>query len=232
MELHFPLVISPAALLSWNLISLVDLSAFLIMQFDGSRAGYLSKRNHLVSYFICMFSSLAVFLHAIFHFIWAVEGDQWFALNSKWAKLAGFERIYSWTPPSEFYFLFIQTSIAFVSLRRVSGVRHGQDLQGDSHLECFYSSLGDIGSHLRTSCCLLLPAVQLVVGISSPSWTSFPFFICSCIGLVDWSLTSNFLGLFRSNLRYGNLSGRTVFQAFSINFFTYGFPVGVPHLFL
>lgn len=27
-----------AALLSWNLISLVDLSAFLIMQFDGSKA--------------------------------------------------------------------------------------------------------------------------------------------------------------------------------------------------
>ncbi|XP_048137346.1 piezo-type mechanosensitive ion channel homolog isoform X2 [Rhodamnia argentea] len=29
----------------------------------------------------------------------------------------------------------------------------------------------------------------------------------------------------RSDLRYSNLSGRTVFQAFSINFFTYGFPV-------
>ncbi|KAK3441684.1 hypothetical protein EUGRSUZ_B02004 [Eucalyptus grandis] len=132
-----------------------------------------------------MFSFLAVFLHAIFHFIWAIEGDQWFASNFKWAKLAGFERIYSWTPPSELYFLVIQISIAFVALRRISGGRPGQDLQGDSW------------SHLRTSCCLLLPAVQLAVGISSPSWTSFPFFICSCIGLVDWSLTSNFLGLFR-----------------------------------
>ncbi|MBA0816243.1 hypothetical protein Gohar_000930, partial [Gossypium harknessii] len=54
------------------------------------------------------------------------------------------------------------------------------------------------GSHLRVLCCLLLPAVQLVVGISHPSWASLPFFICSSIGLVDWSLTSNFLGLFRS----------------------------------
>jgi hypothetical protein len=53
------------------------------------------------------------------------------------------------------------------------------------------------GSRLRVASCLLLPAVQLVVGISHPSWVSLPFFIGSCVGLVDWSLTSNFLGLFR-----------------------------------
>ncbi|KAK8588281.1 hypothetical protein V6N12_022732 [Hibiscus sabdariffa] len=53
------------------------------------------------------------------------------------------------------------------------------------------------GSHLRVACCLLLPAIQLVVGISHPSWVSLPFFVGSCVGLVDWSLTSNFLGLFR-----------------------------------
>ncbi|MFQ6636421.1 hypothetical protein Gotur_014160, partial [Gossypium turneri] len=52
------------------------------------------------------------------------------------------------------------------------------------------------GSHLKVVSCLLLPAIQLVVGISHPLWISLPFFIGSCIGLVDWSLTSNFLGLF------------------------------------
>uniref|UniRef100_A0A7N2L3M8 Uncharacterized protein n=1 Tax=Quercus lobata TaxID=97700 RepID=A0A7N2L3M8_QUELO len=36
---------------------------------------------------------------------------------------------------------------------------------------------------------------KLVTRISHPSWVSFPFLICSSIGLVDWSLTSNFLGL-------------------------------------
>ncbi|TYG84412.1 hypothetical protein ES288_D01G248100v1 [Gossypium darwinii] len=41
--------------------------------------------------------------------------------------------------------------------------------------------------HLKVASCLLLPAIQLIVGISHPS----------CIGLVDWSLTSNFLGPFR-----------------------------------
>lgn len=53
------------------------------------------------------------------------------------------------------------------------------------------------GSHLRVTSCLLLPAIQLVVGISQPSWVSLPFFIGSCVGVVDWSLTGNFLGLFR-----------------------------------
>uniref|UniRef100_A0A7N2L4K9 Uncharacterized protein n=1 Tax=Quercus lobata TaxID=97700 RepID=A0A7N2L4K9_QUELO len=40
-----------------------------------------------------------------------------------------------------------------------------------------------------------LCTAQLVTRISHPSWVSFPFLICSSIGLVDWSLTSNFLGL-------------------------------------
>ncbi|KAI6684841.1 hypothetical protein NL676_030754 [Syzygium grande] len=154
-------MISPAGLLSSNLISLVDLSAFLIMQFDGSKAGYQSKRHHLVSYFICIFSFLALFLHAIFHFIWAVEGDQWFAINSNWAKLAGFERIYSWRPPSELYFLLIQISIALVALRRILGGWLGQDLQGDSHLERFCSSPGYIGFNI-----LLLYSYQLPIEFS------------------------------------------------------------------
>lgn len=61
----------------------------------------------------------------------------------------------------------------------------------------YFSVLPFEGSHLRVASCLLLPAIQLVVGISHPSWASLPFFIGSCVGLVDWSLTSNFLGLFR-----------------------------------
>jgi hypothetical protein len=60
-----------------------------------------------------------------------------------------------------------------------------------------WKNIYSAGYHLRVACCLLLPAAQLVVGISHPSWISLPFFVFSCIGLVDWSLTSNFLGLFR-----------------------------------
>nr|GFA30653.1 piezo-type mechanosensitive ion channel homolog [Tanacetum cinerariifolium] len=53
------------------------------------------------------------------------------------------------------------------------------------------------GSHVKVASFLLLPAIQLVAGISCTSWVSLPFFISSCVGLVDWSLTSNFHGLFR-----------------------------------
>nr|POF15848.1 hypothetical protein CFP56_35282 [Quercus suber] len=34
---------------------------------------------------------------------------------------------------------------------------------------------------------------ELVTRISHPSWISFPFLICSSIGLVDWSLKSRSL---------------------------------------
>ncbi|XP_062084665.1 piezo-type mechanosensitive ion channel homolog isoform X2 [Humulus lupulus] len=73
----------------------------------------------------------------------------------------------------------------------------GLDSWRNSCFRHLNTSAALIGSHVRVLCCLLLPGLQLVVGISHPSWTSLPFFICSGIGLVNWSLTSNFLGLFR-----------------------------------
>lgn len=62
----------------------------------------------------------------------------------------------------------------------------------------FLSPFGGMeGSHVKVAFFLLLPAVQLVVGISNTSWVSLPFFVSSCVGLVDWSLSSNFHGVFR-----------------------------------
>ncbi|KAH7277309.1 hypothetical protein KP509_39G044800 [Ceratopteris richardii] len=42
---------------------------------------------------------------------------------------------------------------------------------------------------------ILLPAVQLLAAVARPCWMSFPFFICSCIGLFHWALSGNFVGL-------------------------------------
>uniref|UniRef100_M8BXM4 Uncharacterized protein n=1 Tax=Aegilops tauschii TaxID=37682 RepID=M8BXM4_AEGTA len=84
-------------------------------------------------------------------------------------------------------------SAAVLSLVEVFGSRIHQD----SCWLNFSFDIEQIGYHFRVACCLLLPAVQLIVSISHPSWISLPFFVFSCIGLVDWSLTSNFLGLFR-----------------------------------
>ncbi|KAJ6413922.1 hypothetical protein OIU84_006678 [Salix udensis] len=97
--------------------------------------------------------------------------------------------VQSWGSPSLPYFLVIHILAAFAAVIEVHRSRFDQDLWDSPEIT--------IGSHLRVLCCLLLPGVQLVVGISHPSWASLPFFICSCIGLVNWSLTSNFLGLFQ-----------------------------------
>ncbi|CAB4291784.1 unnamed protein product [Prunus armeniaca] len=95
-------------------------------------------------------------------------------------------------------FLLLQLSVVAVALVDLYGNRFGLVSSCDSCWGRFSSAVERlICSHLRVASCLLLPAIQLVVGISHPSWVSLPFFIGSCSGLVDWSLTSNFLGLFR-----------------------------------
>ncbi|KAK8620775.1 hypothetical protein V6N13_067237 [Hibiscus sabdariffa] len=136
--------------------------------------GFQFQWQSLLSWYTLIFSSVTILSHAIFYIVWIVNGDQWSISNAQWAKLIGFERDQSSSFPSVIYFLVVQILAALVALFEIRG------------------------SHLRVLCCLLLPAVQLVVGISHPSWASLPFFVCSSVGLVDWSLTSNFLGLFRS----------------------------------
>ncbi|KAM3704955.1 hypothetical protein ACB098_03G044800 [Castanea mollissima] len=155
------------------------------------------QRQSWFSWFVVNFSLLAILSHALFHIVLAIEGDQWSIADAQWAKIIGFMRVQSWRSLSVIYFLVIQVLAASVALIEIYGSRFGLDSWRDSCLGHLYSSVVRIGSQLRVLCCLLLPAVQLVVGISHPSWVSFPFFICSSIGLVDWSLTSNFLGLFR-----------------------------------
>ncbi|XP_012462417.1 piezo-type mechanosensitive ion channel homolog isoform X2 [Gossypium raimondii] len=193
-----PQLLLTAALLNRSLISLVDLLAFLLIQYAAPEIGFQFPRQSLLSWYTLIFSSLTILSHAIFYIVWVVKGDQWSISDAQWAKLIGFVRDQSSSFPSLIYFLMVQVLAALVALLEISGSRFGLDSQSDSFWGHLYSFVLQIGSHLRVLCCLLLPAVQLVVGISHPSWASLPFFICSSIGLVDWSLTSNFLGLFRS----------------------------------
>ncbi|XVF57384.1 hypothetical protein PTKIN_Ptkin06aG0200900 [Pterospermum kingtungense] len=193
-----PLLLLTAALLNWSLISLVDLLAFLFIQYKAPKIGIHFQRQSQLSWFILVFSLLSVLSNAIFYTVWIVKGDQWSISDAQWAKLIGFERDHSWSFPSVVYFFAVQGLAALIALFEIYGSRFGMDPQRDSFWGHLYSFILHIGSRLRVLCCLMLPAVQLVVGISHPSWASLPFFVCSSIGLVDWSLTSNFLGLFRS----------------------------------
>lgn len=155
--------------------------------------GFHTWRLYLLYWCTIIYSAIAILAQVTFHIIWGIEGKGWIVAHSWWAKLVGFAREQPWESPFVIYFLVVQLSAAVLALVEVFGSRIHQD----SCWLSFYFGIEQIGHHLRVACCLLLPAVQLVVSISHPSWISFPFFVFSCIGLVDWSLTSNFLGLFR-----------------------------------
>ncbi|KAL7205082.1 hypothetical protein ACSBR2_018075 [Camellia fascicularis] len=194
-EIVLPLLLLSAASLNWNLTSLADLLASLFLQFTARSIGFHRIKSPIL-WGVIILSTLAI-SHAIFQITLAVEGDQWSMVDARWAKLIGLLRDHSLKSPSIIYFLVVQLVAALVAVFEVYGSRFGLDLYRNLCLGHLLSSFEHIGSYLRVLCCLLLPAVQLVVGSSHPSWVSLPFFICSCIGLIDWSLTSNFLGLFR-----------------------------------
>lgn len=166
---------------------------FFAIRFVAPRRGFHNWRLYLLYWCTVIYSAVAILAQVTFHIIWGIEGKGWIVAHSWWAKLVGFARDQPWESPSVIYFLIVQLSAAVLSLVEIFGSRIHQD----SCWLNFSFDIEQIGYHFRVACCLLLPAVQLIVSISHPSWISLPFFVFSCIGLVDWSLTSNFLGLFR-----------------------------------
>ncbi|XP_050265819.1 piezo-type mechanosensitive ion channel homolog [Quercus robur] len=192
-----PLLLLTAAVINWSLISLLDLIAFLLLQYNAPKIGFQFRRRFLLLWPIIIFSLLVILSQVTFLVIWAVEGNKWSIAEAWWAKLIGFTTVHTWKSPSVIYFLIVQLIAVFVALVDIYGNRFGLVPWRASCWGHFLSFIEQLGSRLRVASCLLLPAIQLVVGISHPSWISLPFFIGSCVGLVDWSLTSNFLGLFR-----------------------------------
>uniref|UniRef100_A0A3Q7I6D1 Piezo non-specific cation channel R-Ras-binding domain-containing protein n=1 Tax=Solanum lycopersicum TaxID=4081 RepID=A0A3Q7I6D1_SOLLC len=154
-------------------------------------------KGRVLLWFVFLFSVLAILLEVIFLIVWAILGPEWELADAWWIKLIGLMKLKSWRSPLVIYLLVLQLLAAGVALFEINGNRFRLGQLQDPRWEHFLSVLEHIGSRLRVSSCLFLPAVQLIVGISYPSWLSLPFFICSCVGLVDLSLTSNFLGLFR-----------------------------------
>ncbi|RDX99269.1 Piezo-type mechanosensitive ion channel-like protein, partial [Mucuna pruriens] len=192
-----PSLLLSAALINWSLISLIDLIAFLLILYNVSQLGFHIRRRFLLLWPIIIFSVVAILSQVTYLVIWAVK-PMWLSIpDAWWAKLIGFMIVQSWKSPYAIYFLVIQLLALLVALVDIYEKRHFLETWQDSSWDHFLSIIEHLGSHLRVASCLLLPAVQLIVGISHPSWASLPYFIGSCVGLVDWSLTSNFLGLFR-----------------------------------
>ncbi|XP_024017344.1 piezo-type mechanosensitive ion channel homolog [Morus notabilis] len=192
-----PLLLLAAAFINWSLMSLVDLIAFLLIQYNAPKLGYHFQRRSLLLWPVIIFSLLVLLSEVIHLVIWAITRNKWSIADAWWAKLVGLMIIQSWKSPM-IYFLAVQLSAAAVALVDLHGNKFGLVSWRDSCWGHFLSAVKHlVCSHLRVASCLLLPLIQLIVGISHPTWVSLPFFIGSCVGLVDWSLTSNFLGLFR-----------------------------------
>ncbi|XP_058187359.1 piezo-type mechanosensitive ion channel homolog isoform X2 [Rhododendron vialii] len=160
-------------------------------------AGFRFRGRYLLLWCIFIFSLLVIIAQVVFLILCALEDGKWSIADAWLAKLIGLMKFDSWRFPVVIYFLVIQLLVAFVASVEIRGDNFGLIPCQASSWEHLSSFAEQIGSHLRVASCLLSPAIQLVVGISNPSWVSLPFFVCSCVGLVDWSLTSNFLGLFR-----------------------------------
>ncbi|PON52884.1 Piezo family [Trema orientale] len=191
-----PLLLLGAAFINWSLISLVDLIAFLLIQYNARKIGYHFRRRFLLLWPVIIFSLLVLLSEVIYLVICTIKGNKGSEADAWWEELVGFMIIQSWKSPV-IYFIVVQLSAVVIALLELHGNKFGLISWRDSCWGHFSSAVEHLGSHLRVASCLLLPAIQLVVGISHPSWVSLPFFIGSCIGLVNWSLTSNFLGLFR-----------------------------------
>ncbi|CAL0308579.1 unnamed protein product [Lupinus luteus] len=87
-----PIILLTASILNWSLISLVELLAFLFIQYTAPRRGSRFNQQSLISWLVLMLSSLTLLAHAIFHIVLAIEGDQWSTVDAQWAQLIGLVR--------------------------------------------------------------------------------------------------------------------------------------------
>ncbi|XP_052187550.1 piezo-type mechanosensitive ion channel homolog [Diospyros lotus] len=192
-----PLLLLAAALLNWSLISLFDMLAFLLIRFAAPKRGFRFRWRFPLLWSVFISSLLVILVQVIFLILLGIKDDNWSVADAWWAKLFGLMKFHSWRSPLVIYFLVVKLLVAFVASFEIWGDNFGISPPQGSCCGHLSSVMENIGSSFRVASCLLLPAIQLLVGISNPSWVFLPFFICSCVGLVDWSLTSNFLRLFR-----------------------------------
>ncbi|KAL8513510.1 hypothetical protein ACS0TY_012829 [Phlomoides rotata] len=192
-----PLLLLIAGLLNWSLISLINLVASLVFRFTSPKTGFRYRGRAQSLWFVFIYSVVVIILQVIFLILCAILDWRWTVVDAWWIKLFGLMNIRSWRSPTVIYFLVVEFFVALVAFIEINRSRFGFIESRHSCWGYLSSLVENIGYRLRLVSCLLLPAVQLASGICYPSWLSLPFFLCSCVGLVDWSLTSNFLGLFR-----------------------------------
>ncbi|KAK8588282.1 hypothetical protein V6N12_022733 [Hibiscus sabdariffa] len=104
-----PQLLLMAALSNWSLICLVDLIAFLLIQYTAPKIGFRFRRQYLLLWPVIVIFSLLVFLsQALYLVVWAVKGYKQSVGEAWWMELIGFMIIQSWKSPTVIYFLAVQ----------------------------------------------------------------------------------------------------------------------------
>ncbi|KAL2236513.1 UNVERIFIED_CONTAM: Piezo-type mechanosensitive ion channel [Sesamum indicum] len=215
-----PLLLLTAGLLNWSLISLINLVTSLLFQLSFPKRGFRFRWRVLSLWFVFIYSVIVIVVQVIFLTLCAILGSQWSIQDGWWIKLFGLMKVHSWRSPTVIYFLLVELSATLVAFIEINRNKFGFT---ESRASC-WGYLSSVLEHIGLS--KLLSTALLASGISNPSWISLPLFICSCVGLVDWSLTSNFLGLFRWWKLLQVYAGFTIFLLY-----VYQLPIGFPQSF-
>lgn len=145
-----PLLLIVAALLNWSLISLVNLIAFLLIQFTIPKTGFHIRRRFVLLWPVIIFSFLVVLSQVIFTIIAAIEGNEFTIADAWWAKLIGLMRIQFWRSPCAIYLSVVQLLVAFVALA---------DINADKWRDSFLGRVLSVVKHLGfLHACYCLPS--------------------------------------------------------------------------
>ncbi|KAJ7571313.1 hypothetical protein O6H91_01G159100 [Diphasiastrum complanatum] len=185
-----PLTLLSAAFVCWNLISLLFLLAFFLVQYKTQRSVIHGRSRQKVWVLVVLLATAVISLEGLVEIAWAIFGKQWNFSHSSILDLLGFSRLNPWKSNSGVLlsllpqFLVIVTAACTLYYEQTGGFQVQQQFWDEA--------VAEFRANLRS---FLLPMIQVIVGVVHPSWISFPYFVCSCAGLLHWSLTNNFVGL-------------------------------------
>eukprot|EP00250_Pteridium_aquilinum_P026449 c33025_g1_i1 orf=122-1024(+) len=184
--------LAPAALLTVafidrSLVTLPLLLAFLLIQYKSLWGGISSQFKALFFSSVLVYSLAILLLKGLTTILWYIKGEDWTWTADWFPSLLGLDRFNPWV---SLPYIFVVLALLFLTIITAAcAISDGPNF-------CSILDFSWGGFQFRAVIrSILLPTVQLVAAVARPCWISFPFFICSCVGLFHWAITGNFVGL-------------------------------------
>ncbi|CAM6103082.1 unnamed protein product [Calypogeia fissa] len=184
-----PLALLCAAFGSWSLISLLFLVAFFIVQYNVRSPAPPARPRPALWMSVVLLATAIIVTEGFVELVWAMLGTNSISSDSPLLVLLGLARLNPWEGSARaFLSLVPQFAVALIAACALY-----QEQQQHSAGQVDWDREGpNWWATLRS---LLLPTAQILVGVARPSWIALPYFVCSCVGLLHWSVTSSIAGL-------------------------------------